>query len=111
MVRHGLDIGDIQQPLFTGTLAADPALKIDRQTAVAALVRTDFEGLAVDIAVETNPVEMVELLVQLAGDRRHQRNRVGFTIAERVEPLEQLIVGVLLAGVDVVVVLVILHGQ
>ena len=57
-----------------------------------ALIGADLQHLAAHVAVESHPVEPVVGVVDLAGHRRHQRDRVGLALGEAGNGLREILV-------------------
>jgi len=70
---------------------ADPSRKRDGQAAMSALIWPDFQQLRFGDAVESNPIEPVVGMKNFAGDRRHQRDRVGFAFGQGSDGFRQSI--------------------
>lgn len=72
--------------------AAHAAGKRNVETAMRALVRADHQLFGTDDSVEAGPVEVVERVVQLAGDGRHRSRPVDAVVEEAVDMLADFLV-------------------
>lgn len=74
----------LSRPLRGGR-SADTTSKGDAKAAVSALVGPDNQLTWGNGAVESGPVEVLERVVQLAGDRGHRCHPVGFAFEKGVD--------------------------
>lgn len=72
--------------------AADPAGEWDLQAAVATLVGPDFQKIRLCNTVKPCPVEAIIGVMDLASERGHEGDLIGFTLSEAGDCFSQIIV-------------------
>lgn len=63
------------------------------------LIGTDLQNLPSDIPVEAHPDELLECVVQLARNRRHEGYLISLPFAKGVQRLEQTVILLLLGHI------------
>jgi len=85
-----IDIGDQLHLTRSGRSPADTLVKGDHKTAMPALIRTDLEQIGLCHAVEPDPVKPRVTMENLAGQCRHKRHVIGFSMGQALDRFCQI---------------------
>ena len=90
--RHLRHVGDDLRRGFAGAFSADSLFERNREAAVTALIRADLQKPRLDDTIEPGPIEVLQSVMQFAGDGGHDGDPVLFALDQGADGSEDPLV-------------------